>query len=75
MTPTYKRDIKLIVTDYTGTFFYKDATGRWRMFNRIGNAEVAMQMLRMFEQVGHKTEVVDKSESSPWMLMGNNAQT
>lgn len=61
---TFKRDIKLIVTNYTGSFFYKDTTGRWRMFNRIGNTEVAMHMLRMFEQVGHKTEVVDKSEDA-----------
>lgn len=71
----YLRDIRLVVTEYIGTFFYKDKSGRWRCFNRIGNAEVAMQMLRMFEQVGHKTEIVDKSTESDtlWMLKGDNA--
>lgn len=66
------RDIRLVVTNYSGIFYYKRESGRWVRFNKIGNAGVAEEMLLMFKRVGHNTEVIDKTTDeikTPWLTL------
>lgn len=62
MTNTFRKDIRLVVNNYSGVFYYKSTSGRWIRFNKIGNTQIAEEMLLMFKRVGHNTEIVDKTE-------------
>jgi len=59
--PKLEPEVKLKVDAYGGEFYKPDArnNGRWRKFQTIGNAGVAMEVAKMLEKLGHKVQVID----------------
>jgi len=51
--------IQLHLTEYNGVFKKQDKKGNWRDVYKIGNANMALDIARLLQNLGHKVKVLE----------------
>lgn len=58
MHKTLAVKVRIEIDQYSGVFKKQDKRGRWRKFDSIGNAGVALDIATFLRKLGHEVETV-----------------